>query len=215
MARTTSPAGDPTAAAPSEARRRLGPDERRAQLVAAGVELLQTQPLDLLTAGHVAEETGVSKALVYHYFPTPQALQAAVARAAAEQLLDAFATLGAAADAPVEERVDAGIEAFLSFVEQQPLSYASLATASASDALLHEVFEDTRQGVADIVMANAGLEAPSPRVRMVVRGWIALAEQMINDWVAEPLMERDELIHVLRSAAFDLFARELLRPRSE
>ncbi len=193
----------------ASARRRLGPDERRAQLITAGVELLQSQPLDLLTAGHIAERTGVSKALVYHYFPTHQDLQAAVARAAADELLAGFSLLGADADAPVEARVEAGIEAFLSFVEQQPLSYASLAKASASDALLHEVFEDTRQGVVDIVMANAGLDEPSPRLRMVVRGWVALAEQMINDWVTEPYMERADLVAFLRRT-FDQIAVEAL-----
>ena len=52
--------------------------------------------------------------------------------------------------------------------------------------------------------------ACAARLRTVVRGWVALAEQMINDWVAEPHMARDELVRFLRTAAFDLFAREVL-----
>jgi AcrR family transcriptional regulator len=108
-------------------RRRLGPDERRAQLVAVGLELMQTQPLDLVTAGHIAERAGVSKALVFHYFPTHRELQAAVARAAGELMLAAFRKVGADHGASIEERVDAGIRSFLTFVELQPVSYASLA----------------------------------------------------------------------------------------
>jgi AcrR family transcriptional regulator len=193
------------------ARRRLGPDERRTQLVDIGVELIRTQPLDLLTAGHIAERAGVSKALVFHYFPSHRDLQAAVARATAATMLASFQEVSGSSYPSIEARVEAGIDAFLSFVEQQPQSYASLASAAVSDEALHRIFEDTREGVTDIVMTHAGIAEPSPHIRAVVRGWIALAERMITDFVAEPAMGRDELVRFLRQAAFALFA-EAVRP---
>jgi len=179
--------------------------------VAVGVDLIQTQPLDLLTAGHIAEQAGVSKALVFHYFPSHRDLQAAVARAAGELMLAAFRRVGATdPHAPIEARVDAGIESFLAFVEHQPVSYASLARSAASDEEMLQVFEDTRDAIAELVMEQAGLGEGSARVRAIVRGWIALAERMILDFVNEPVMEREELIAYLRNVAVDLFNREMV-----
>lgn len=179
--------------------------------MAVGVDLIQTQPLDLLTAGHIAARAGVSKALVFHYFPSHRELQAAVARAAAELMLTAFRRVGATdPHASIQSRVDAGIESFLTFVELQPVSYASLARSAASDEEMLQVFEDTRDAIAGLVMEQAGLGEGSVRVRAIVRGWIALAERMILDFVNDPVMPRAELIAYLRDVAVDMFNREML-----
>jgi AcrR family transcriptional regulator len=174
------------------------------------VDLIQTQPLDLLTAGHIAERAGVSKALVFHYFPSHRELQASIARAAAEHMLEAFRLAGPFdGRASIEARIDAGIESFLTFVELQPVGYASLARAAASDEEMQQVFEDTRDAIADLVMEQAGLGEGTARVRAIVRGWISLAERMILDFVKEPVMPRDELVTYLREVAIDMFRRDL------
>ena len=64
---------------PATAGRRLGPDARRAQLVAVGLALAKTMHFDEITAEVVARAGGVSKGLVFHYFPSTYDLQAAKA----------------------------------------------------------------------------------------------------------------------------------------
>src|SRR5436190_23947777 len=67
--------------------RRLGPDARRAQLVGVGLALMKEMPFDEVTAEIVARAGGVSKGLVFHYFPTTRDLQVAILPAATAELL--------------------------------------------------------------------------------------------------------------------------------
>jgi len=50
--------------------RRLGTVKRREQLLAAGAELLGRRPYDEVSLEEIAAAAGVSKSLLYHYFPT-------------------------------------------------------------------------------------------------------------------------------------------------
>ncbi len=60
---------------------RLDADSRREQLLQAGLTLLRTTPFDQLSAVDVARAAGVSKGLVFHYFPTTRELHVALLRA--------------------------------------------------------------------------------------------------------------------------------------
>ncbi len=53
--------------------RRMDVDERRAQLLERGAELFTSHPYDELSMNKIAAEVGISKALLYHYFPSKQA----------------------------------------------------------------------------------------------------------------------------------------------
>src|SRR5262245_65848066 len=69
-------------------RTRLDRDARRAQLVQLGLEMLSTRPLDKVAIDDIAAEAGISRGLLFHYFPTKRDYHVAVARAAAQELLD-------------------------------------------------------------------------------------------------------------------------------
>src|SRR4051794_19863554 len=65
--------------------RRLEVDERRAQLLEVGTELFSKNSFEELSMAEIAREAGVSKALLYHYFPSKEELfKAALAEAATE-----------------------------------------------------------------------------------------------------------------------------------
>src|SRR5437763_552097 len=68
----------------SRRRRRLSVEERRAELVALGLELFATQPYDDVWIEGVADRAGVSRGLLYHYFPTKRDYYLAVMHTAAE-----------------------------------------------------------------------------------------------------------------------------------
>ena len=48
----------------------MSTDARREQLLAAGAELLGRRPYDEVSIEEIAAAAGVSKGLLYHYFPT-------------------------------------------------------------------------------------------------------------------------------------------------
>src|SRR6476660_4715971 len=66
---------------------RLTPDERRAQLLDLGVRLLAHRSLDELSIDLLAEEAGISRGLLYHYFGSKQHFHEAVVRHAADDLI--------------------------------------------------------------------------------------------------------------------------------
>src|SRR5437763_16542125 len=100
--------------------RRLGPEARRSQLVGVGLALMKEMPFDEVTAEIVARAGGVSKGLVFHYFPTTRDLQVAMLRAAAGELL---ADLDVGAGLPPDERLRVGLDACARSLEQQPARY--------------------------------------------------------------------------------------------
>jgi AcrR family transcriptional regulator len=65
---------------------RLPHDERREQLVALGLELLGRTPHDQVSIGEIARAAGISKGLLYHYFPTKSDFVVAVLRASRDEL---------------------------------------------------------------------------------------------------------------------------------
>ena len=179
--------------------RRLDPDARRRQLLEAGFEMIQTRPFSQVTADEVARAVGVSKGLVFHYFPTNRDLQVAVVRVAAAELL---ARLNVDPDLPPEERLGAGLEAFVGFIETQPANYLAVARSTGSDPALLEVFEETRAAVVDLILSALGLaENPPAGLRIVVRGWIAMVEESVLHWLEGSPVPRDQLLGFLQRAA--------------
>lgn len=192
----------PTTTSPrSPAGRRLGPDARRAQLVGVGLALMKEMPFDEVTAEVVARAGGVSKGLVFHYFPTTRDLQVAILRAAAAELL---ADLDVEADLPPDERLRVGLEAFVRYIEQQPASYQAVVRRAGSDERLLAVFEDTRAAVVDIVASTLGLSELPAGLRLAIRGWIAMVEECVLHWLDDKPVPRHELVEFLRRAALTM-----------
>lgn len=178
--------------------RRLDPDARRRQLVEAGFELIQSRPFSQVSADEVARAAGVSKGLVFHYFPTTRDLQVAVVRAAAAELVS---RLDVDPDLPPDRRLGAGLEAFVSFIETQPANYLAIARSVGSDPALLEIFEETREAVVDLILSALGMSGAPAGLRIVVRGWIAMVEESVLHWLEGTPVPRDQLLGFLRRAA--------------
>lgn len=193
---------------PPPINRRLDPDARRRQLLEAGFEMIQTRPYSQVTADEVARAVGVSKGLVFHYFPTNRDLQVAVIRVAAAELLS---RLNVDPDLPADQRLGAGLEAFVTFIETQPANYLAVARSVGSDPALMAVFEETRAAVVDLILSAIGLaENPPPGLRIVVRGWIAMVEESVLHWIEGSDVPRHQLVGFLQRAAVAMLPDVLL-----
>jgi AcrR family transcriptional regulator len=188
-------------AAAAASNRRLGPDARRAQLVGVGLALMKEMPFDEVTADTVARAGGVSKGLVFHYFPATRDLQVAILRAAAAELL---VELDVGTGLPPDERLRVGLDAFVRYIEQQPASYQAVVRRAGSDERLLAVFEDTRAAVVDIVAGALGLADLPAGLRMAIRGWIAMVEECVLHWLDGRPVPREELVEFLRRAALTM-----------
>ena len=109
------------------ARTRLQVDVRRQQLLELGLELFASQSYDELSIDEIAKRAGVSKGLLYHYYPSKRAFYVAAVREAARQLLDVtdIDKHGTGSE-PDPEGQRAGLRAFLDYVSRHRVVYAFL-----------------------------------------------------------------------------------------
>jgi AcrR family transcriptional regulator len=190
----------------------LSPDERRSQLVSCGLRLAGELPIGQVTADNVAGAAGVSRTLVFHYFPTTGDLHVAVLRAAAEELVTKLEVDRGGTPA---ERLHSGLATFVEYLEQQPDTYRAIVRGTGWDPRMSEVFEEVRNRVVGLIAAALDYRTLPDGLRLAVRGWIALVEEMVLHWLGGTAIGRKELIGYLDRAAFVLLQEALVFGETE
>ncbi|MBX3204059.1 MAG: TetR/AcrR family transcriptional regulator [Labilithrix sp.] len=171
----------------SRARVRLDVDERRAQLVELGLAEFGTRTYEEVSIDLIAQAAGISKGLLYHYFPTKRAYYVACVREAAARLL---ARMDVPPEVPPLERLQVGLDRYLEYVRGHGGAFATLMRSGAfADRELAAVVDETRatllgrltSGMADIFPAPGMLS--SPLLPIALQGWVGLAEATSIAWV--------------------------------
>ena len=186
----------------SEQRRRLSPAERRAQIIAIGVNELVDHPLEHITVERIATLAGVSRGLIFHYFGSLPGLRHAVVVTARDALVAASYT---EPDLPPYERLRETLERLIAFVEKHPRTFYALVRGSASaDPDVREAVDEARDVLAERVMvafAEVGLAA-TPQLHTVMRAWISFAEETIVEATQRPeVFSAPELVDLLERSA--------------
>src|SRR3954470_9565566 len=192
------------------ARVRMAPDDRREQLLALGVRLLSTRSLEELSIETLAEEAGISRGLLYHYFDNKQDFHRAVVRKAADDLIEVTAP---AAEGEPLERLTASLDRYVAYVEANHAGYTSLVRGAAGgNEELRQIYEEARSALTDRIFdvgGGAGRGAvlavlavtDTPEARLMGRGWGALAEELVLSWVRAPAgVSRPDLLRMLTTA---------------
>ncbi len=104
-------------------------DVRRRQLLELGAELFARHSIDELSMAGIAREAGISKALLYHYFPSKHAFFVAALEQAADEVRRRTEPDPAL---PPEEALATSLDAFLAWVEENGLAYRKLLASAAS-----------------------------------------------------------------------------------
>jgi AcrR family transcriptional regulator len=183
-------AADPSEA-PKSQRTRLEVDARRAQLLQLGRQLFAQHTYEDLSIAAVARAAGISKGLLYHYFPSKRVFYVESVREAANELL--HQTMPPDDSSPLE-RLRAGIDAYLSYVEQHRSVFAAhLWCRIVHDPEVNPLALDARLRFFDRVFADA---ARTPIGRNALRGWIGFIESCVIDWIESPELSRAELTYL-------------------
>jgi AcrR family transcriptional regulator len=183
---------------------RLDTDERRAQLLALGKQAFAERTYDEVSIDDIAAAAGISKGLLYHYFPTKRDLYVAGLREIAEALVEK--TKAVPQDLAPIDRMRAGIDAYLDHVEAQAGGYIALMRGGiGSDPEVGTVIEQTRAKLIDLIVDKASGSPVAPMVgqplfRRALRGWIGFVEAATLDHLATPgdrLALRDLFVDML------------------
>lgn len=177
---------------------RLAPAQRRAQLVEIGVRLVSESSFDAVSIDDVARQAGISRGLLFHYFPTKRDFQVAVAEAAVEEFL---AVIQPSADLPPDEQVRAGLAAFLDHISRRREAFLSLVRgAGGGDPELRAVVDRAHDEVAATILASLRevLDVEdTPLLRTMIHGVMAFTEEAAVRWLVEGGSSREQLLGML------------------
>ncbi|MCX4997399.1 TetR/AcrR family transcriptional regulator [Streptomyces longwoodensis] len=188
-------------------RRRLSTGERREQLLGVGARLFSESPYDDVWIEQVAEIAGVSRGLLYHYFPTKRDFFAAVVERESERML---AMTAPAPGVPVRAQLAAGLDAYLEYVRAHAHGYRAFHRADAAgDRTVRRVYQRALAAQERQVLAALAADpefGPAvegrPEVRLAVRGWLAFTTAVSLEWLRGGDLAREQVR--------DLCARALL-----
>ena len=134
----------------------------------------------------IAREAGISKALLYHYFPSKQAYFVAALEQAAAEL--AQATEPDPEKSPVEQ-LAGSLDAFLAWVETHMGAYDKLIRSVGAVPEVRELVERVRDETAERILAGLPNE-PTPELRAAVRGWLWFMDGVVLDWIEHRDLDR-------------------------
>ncbi|BDH07819.1 TetR/AcrR family transcriptional regulator [Streptomyces seoulensis] len=182
----------PQAATP--AYRRLSVERRRSQLLESALSLFAHRAPEDVSLDDVAEAAGVSRPLVYRYFPGgKQQLYEAALKSAAEALRLCF---DEPRQGPLAPRLARALDRYLAFVEEHDTGFSALLQGGSvvGTSRTTAIVDEVRRTAAEHLFSHLGVAEPGPRLRMTVRMWIAAVEASSLIWLDEGKRPpRDEL----------------------
>ncbi|WP_217211729.1 TetR/AcrR family transcriptional regulator [Streptomyces sp. AC550_RSS872] len=173
-------------------RRRMGVEERRQQLIGVALELFSQRSPDDVSIDEIASAAGISRPLVYHYFPGKLSLYEAALKRASDELADRFVEPH---EGPLGARLLRVMRRFFDFVDDHGPGFSALMRggpavgSTATNALIDSV----RQAAYVQILSHLDVENPPARLELVVRSWISLAESTALIWLDGRRIPRAEL----------------------
>jgi AcrR family transcriptional regulator len=161
--------------------RRLESDERRRLLVERATGLFGEYGYEELSMSRIAREAGISKPLLYHYFPGKRALFAAALQSAAEELR---AATEPDPSRSASEQVAASLLAFLEWIDAHRAAYGKL-LRSLAVAEVRELIDDVRDQTVQRVLDGLGPQGGGdrPGARAAVQGWLWSIDGACLAWI--------------------------------
>jgi len=181
-------------------RTRLTPDARREQLLDLGARLMATRTLEEMSIDVLAEEAGISRGLLYHYFGTKQDFHEAVVRRVVERLHAATAPVD---DPDVVVRLTVSLQHFLAHVRENETLYRSFRRAAyGGNERMRAIYEEARAALIDRIFDSASAEelgafgiVDTAPVRMLARSWGAYVEDVVLSWLEDDRgVEEEDLL---------------------
>jgi AcrR family transcriptional regulator len=182
----------------SQQRTRLGVDERREQLLRIGIEIFSARPYDDISIDEIAGVAGISKGLLYHYFPSKRDFYVAAIRTAVQDM-ESLTEPDPSLD-PLE-RLRHSVDAYLDYAENHAQGYLTVYRGGiGADAEVRALVDRSRALMAERLLAGLSPDA-APVLRATVRGWIGYVEAAVLEWLERRELDRDRvrelLIHAL------------------
>lgn len=140
-------------AAPPKPRRRLSAEERREQILRAAMEVFAERGYQEASMVEIARAAGITPAVIYDHFASKAELQVTLLERQTEELLVFVGSAVAGEFEDTTERIRVGVDAFFTFVEENPYAWRMLFRDPPTDpAILSTYRRIHRQATAGIAL---------------------------------------------------------------
>jgi AcrR family transcriptional regulator len=182
-----------TAAAPRW--RRLEPDERRVQILACAIKLFGERPYSAVSTTELAQEAGVARGLINHYFGTKRDLYLEVVRQMVTFPENAVEHLPKGS---LAERVEGAVAWFLDVVSLHPKTWLAAIGAEGvgDDPEVERILAEADDTAADRVLEAVDLAdvvAHREELRAMIRAYGALVKAAAREWLVRETMPREHV----------------------
>jgi AcrR family transcriptional regulator len=173
-------------------RSRLEPQQRREQLLDTGAALFAEKPYEDVLLNDIAARACVSRATLYHYFPSKRDLYVAIFKRASNRFL---ARVGPDPQLPLAEQLAAGLEAHIQSFIDHPYEAVTINRGALSDdpaiqAIIAEELNVVGQRLIDKLVAEGRLREVT---EIAVEGWLAFVRAACVKWIQSPNISRADL----------------------
>jgi AcrR family transcriptional regulator len=179
--------------------RRLPPADRRNQLIDSALTVAARDGHDRLSFEAVAKQAGVTRNLVYHYFPGgPQELLEAAVHRAGQVLSSGWVT---DPDVPLPERLAANLNRMMDHASEPTDAWLLYRQSRGIvDPRLLEIAAGYRERVISMIALNQlGNSKPPPIVRTAIDGLLSYVETVIETALAEGV-DRERVVAIVAPA---------------
>ena len=199
--------------APAPRWQRLGHDERRRQILACARRLFSERSYDAVSTTEIANEAGVARGLLHHYFGTKRDLYLEVVRE-----LMRMPSNPVPLEAPgrgLRHVIEESVNRWLTMLERNRGTWLAANAArglGARDPELEAILEEAREQAADrLIEALQTYEAATapPALRALIRSYSGFAEAASIEWLARERLTREQL-HTMLTTTFLCLIKEVL-----
>ena len=196
------------ATAPAPRWQRLDHDERRRQILACARRLFSERSYDAVSTTEIANQAGVARGLLHHYFGTKRDLYLEVVR----QLVR-MPSNPVPLQAPgrgLERIIEESVDRWLTMLERNRGTWLAAIAArglGGSDPDLEAILEEAREQAADrLIEALQTYEAAQapPALRAVIHCYSGFAEAASVEWLARGRLTREQVQTLLTNTFLSL-----------
>ncbi len=170
----------------------MGVEERRQQLIGVALELFSRRSPDDVSIDEIASAAGISRPLVYHYFPGKISLYEAALQRASDDLAARFVEPH---EGPLGARLLRVMRRYFDFVDEHGPGFSALMRGgpAVGSSTTNALVDSVRQAAYVQILSHLGVTDPPARLELVVRSWISLAESTALIWLDGRRIPREEL----------------------
>ncbi|GAB3698749.1 TetR/AcrR family transcriptional regulator [Nocardiopsis oceani] len=183
---------------PPAQRRRLEPDQRRSEILAVARTLFGERTYSAVSVSEIAQEAGVARGLVNHYFGGKRQLYLEIVR---QMLIVPTSVADNLPRTTVEERVSICVDRWLNFVERNEELWLSAIGSEAigqdrdTEQIMLEADEVATDHILQAAMMSDVVEGRE-KLRAMIRVYGSMLKAASREWLVRGALSRADL-HVM------------------